>query len=141
MPFGYLFNPKDEKQILATIEVALTRHSMEKKVRESERWLHTILHSISDGVVAIDKAEHIRFINPVAEELTGKQGLDVIGQPVEHVLPLVYVNSEERVTISHALAFFENQKLRTGFEAILLNHDNRRIPVEIFISPAVKSQN
>ena len=30
-PFGYLFNPTDEKQILATIEVALARHSMEKK--------------------------------------------------------------------------------------------------------------
>ncbi len=134
-PFGYLFNPADEKQILATIEVALTRHSMEKKVRESEQWLYTILHSISDGVIAVDMEERIRFINPVAEELTGKQRLDVIDQPLDDILALVYANTEERVAISHAMEFFQSQNLRTGFEALLLHKDNRRTPVEIFISP------
>jgi PAS domain S-box-containing protein len=134
-PFGYLFNPTDQKQILATIEVALTRHSMEKKVRESERWLYTILHSISDGVIAVDTEERIRFINPIAEELTGKNRLDIIEQPLDDVLSLVYANTEEPVSISHAMAFFQNQNLRTGFEAVLIRKDNSRIPVEIFISP------
>ena len=134
-PFGYLFNPTDQKQILATIEVALTRHSMEKKVRERERWLYTILHSISDGVIAIDMEERIRFINPIAEELTRKNRLDVIEQPLDVVLPLVYANTEEPVSISHAMAFFQNQNLRTGFEAVLLHKDNSRTPIEIFISP------
>jgi PAS domain S-box-containing protein len=134
-PFGYLFHPSDEKQILATIEVALTRHSLEKKVRESERWLYTILHSISDGVIAVDMEERIRFINPVAEELTGKQYWNAIDQPIGEVLSLVYANTEERVTLSHALAFFQKQSLRTGFEAQLIHRDNRRIPVEMFISP------
>ena len=134
-PFGYLFNPTDQKQILATIEVALTRHSMEKKVRESERWLYTILHSISDGVIAVDTEERIRFINPIAEELTGKNRLNVIEQPLDDVLSFVYANTEEPVSISHAMAFFQNQNLRTGFEAVLLRKDNSRTPVEIFISP------
>jgi PAS domain S-box-containing protein len=134
-PFGYLFNSTDEKQTLATIEVALTRHRMEKKVRESERWLYTILHSISDGVIAVDMEERIRFINSVAEELTGRKRLNIIGQPLEEVLSLVYSNSEELVTISHALAYFQSQNLRTGFEALLLRRDNRRTPIEIFVSP------
>ena len=134
-PFGYLFRPIDEKQILATIEVALTRHSMEKKVRESEQWLSAILHSISDGVIALDMEERIRFINPIAEELTRKKRLDVIDKPLDDVLSLVYANSEERVTLSHVIAFFQNQSLRTGFEALLLRKDGTRVPVEIFISP------
>ena len=134
-PFGYLFNPRDEKQILATIEVALTRHSLEKKVRESERWLYTILHSISDGVIAVDMEERIRFINPIAEELIGDKRQNIIDQPLRDTFSLVYANTEEKVTISHALVFFQNQNLRTGFEALLLRKDNRRIPVEIFISP------
>jgi len=134
-PFGYLFRPIDEKQILATIEVALTRHSMEKKVRESEQWLHAILHSISDGVIAIDMEERIRFINPIAEELTRKKHLDAIDKPLGDVLSMYYANSEERVSISHALAFFQSQNLRTGFEAVLLRRDGTQVPVEIFISP------
>jgi PAS domain S-box-containing protein len=134
-PFGYLFSPSDEKQILATIEVALARHSMEKKVRESEQWLSTILHSISDGVIALDMEERIRFINPIAEELIRKKRLAVIDKPLDEVLTLVYANSEEHVSISHVIAFFQNQTLRTGFEALLLRKDGTRVPVEIFISP------
>lgn len=133
-PFGYLFDPSDQKQILATIEVALIRHSMEKKVRESERWLYTILHSISDGVIAVDIEERIRFINPIAEELIAKKRLDVIEQPLAEVLSLVYANTEEPVSISHAMAYFQNQNLRAGFEAVLLREDNSQIPIEIFIS-------
>ena len=134
-PFGYLFSPTDEKQILATIEVALARHSMEKKVRESEQWLSTILHSISDGVIALDMEERIRFINPIAEELIRKKRFDVIDKPLNDVLTLVYANSEEHVSISNVIAFFQGQALRTGFEASILHKDGTRVPVEIFISP------
>jgi PAS domain S-box-containing protein len=134
-PFGYLFNPTDEKQILATIEVALARHSMEKKVRESEQWLSTILHSISDGVIALDMEERIRFINPIAEELIRKKRFDVIDKPLNDVLTLVYANSDEHVSISNVIAFFQGQALRTGFEALILHEDGTRVPVEIFISP------
>jgi PAS domain S-box-containing protein len=134
-PFGYLFGQLDEKQILATIEVALTRHSMEKKVRESEGWLNAILHSISEGLIAVDNSQCVRFMNPIAETLIGKTSVDAIGCPIKDVLLLHYANSEEPVTISHAMRFLQNQKLRTGFEASLISNVGTRVPVEVFISP------
>ena len=133
-PFGYLFNPLDEKEMLATIEVALTRHSMERELRENKQWLNIIIDSISDGLIAIDMEERIQFINPIAESLIGKHGFDFIGKPLEDYLSLVYTNSDERVTFSHALAFFQNQNFRTGFEATLICGDQSQIPVEIIIS-------
>lgn len=134
-PFGYLFGQLDEKQILATIEVALTRHNMEKKVRESERWLSTILQGIGDGVIAVDNEFRVRFMNPVAEALTAKKSIDVFGDQLEDIIFLQYANSQERVTFSHAMAYLMNQNLRTGFEADLLREDGTKIPVEAFISP------
>ena len=134
-PFGYLFGQLDDKQILATIEVALTRHSMEKKVRESERWLNAILQGIGDGVIAVDNEFCVRFMNPIAESLTSKKYVDVIGKQLEDVISLQYANSRERVTFSHAMAYLMNQNLRTGFEAELLSGDGSEIPVEAFISP------
>jgi PAS domain S-box-containing protein len=134
-PFGYLFGHLDEKQILATIEVALTRHTMEKRVRESERWLNAILQGIGDGVIAVDNEFYIRFMNPIAEALTSKEYVDVIGEPLEDVISLQYANSQERVTFSHAMAYLMNQNLRTGFEAELLSENGSKIPVEAFISP------
>ncbi len=134
-PFGYLFGQLDDKQILATIEVALTRHSMEKRVRESERWLSAILQGIGDGVIAVDNEFCVRFMNPVAATLTAKKSIDVFGKPLEDIIFLQYANSQERVTFSHAMAYLMNQNLRTGFEAELLRGDGTKTPVEAFISP------
>ena len=133
-PFGYLFNLMDEKEILATIEVALARHSMERKLRESKQWLNTIVDSISEGLIAVDMAERIQFINPIAETLTGKKRFDFIGKPLDSYLSLFYANSDEPVTFSHAIAFFQNQNFRTGFEALLARKDGVQVPVEIFMS-------
>ena len=134
-PFGYLFGHTDEKQILATIEVALARHSMEKKVRESEQWLNAILHSIDEAVIAVDNEQCVRFMNPIAQSLTGRKNIDAFGKVIEDVLSMFYANSQERVTISHAMAYLQNQNTRTGFEADLIKDDGSRIPVEVFISP------
>jgi len=139
-PFGYLFNPQDEKELLAAIEVALARHSMERKLRRSTQWLNTIIDSISEGLIAVNMEECIQFINPVAEMLTGKKRFDFIGRPLNDYLSLVYNNSDELVTFSHAITFFQNQNFRTGFEAQLLQANGKLIPVEIFIS-ALNDQN
>lgn len=133
-PFGYLFSPVDEKEIMAAIEVALTRHSMERQLRESKQWLNTIVDSMSEGLIAIDLDERIRLINPIAEELTGKKGDEYIDWPLSDFLYLVYANSDERVTFSHALAYLQKQDFRTGFEALLLRDDGTKIPVEVFVS-------
>ncbi len=133
-PFGYLFDILDEKEIMATIEVALARHSMEQQLRESKQWLNTIIDSISEGLIAVDMEENIQFINPVAEKLTAKKVSDYIGKPLVSYLSLVYANSDEPVTFTHALTFFKNQDTRTGFEAMLLRKDGTQLPVEIFIS-------
>lgn len=137
-PFGYLFEPTDEKHMLATIEVALARHGMELKLRESQQWLDTIVSCISDGLIATDLEDRIRFMNPVAEELLGTDHNDVIDKPIMEVLSLVYMNSDESVSLSHAMAYFQNQNLRTGFEAVLIRKDGGQIPIELFISPLSK---
>lgn len=38
-PYGYLVKPFEDRELHATIEMALYRHDMEKKVEESKKWL------------------------------------------------------------------------------------------------------
>jgi CheY-like chemotaxis protein len=69
--FGYLLKPFEERELHITIEMALFKHQMEQKLRESEQWLSAILQSITDAVIATDIQGQIRFVNSVAASLTG----------------------------------------------------------------------
>ncbi|MCP4542215.1 MAG: response regulator [Chloroflexi bacterium] len=78
-PFGYILKPLEERELHTNIEIALYRHKMEQRLKESERWLSTTLKSIGDAVIATDAQGRIVFMNPVAEKLTGwkqEQALD-----------------------------------------------------------------
>ncbi|MBP1730359.1 MAG: putative sensor protein [Deltaproteobacteria bacterium] len=70
-PSGYILKPFDERELHTTIEVAMYRHKMAKKLRDSERWFATTLKSIGDAVIATNTTGCITFMNPIAELLTG----------------------------------------------------------------------
>ena len=70
-PFGYVLKPVEERRLHLNIEIALYRHDTERRFREREQWLSTILRSIGDAVIAMDEGGMVTFMNPVAEILTG----------------------------------------------------------------------
>jgi len=79
-PFGYMTKPFDDKELSITIEMALYKHRMEKKLKERESWLSTTLKSIGDAVIATDGAGRVIFMNPVAVSLTGWQQEEASGR-------------------------------------------------------------
>lgn len=70
-PFGYLIKPYRERELHSTIEMALFKHQLESELRENREWLSVTLKSIGDGVVATDRLGFVKFMNPMAEHLTG----------------------------------------------------------------------
>ncbi len=85
-PLSYVIKPIDEKELQINLEMALHRHSIQKKIRESERWLQRLLSSMGEGVIAVDLSDRISFINAVAETLTGYQRDDILGVPLSEVM-------------------------------------------------------
>ncbi|MBI5666227.1 MAG: PAS domain S-box protein [Nitrospirae bacterium] len=69
--YGYIVKPFKDREMQATIELALYKHSMEKKLKESEDQLYITLRSINDAVISTDNKGCILFMNPLAESLTG----------------------------------------------------------------------
>jgi PAS domain S-box-containing protein len=84
-PFGYILKPFESTTLHTTIEMALYKHRMEKKLKESERWLTTTLNSIGEAVIATDKEERIVFMNPLAEALTGWLQAEALGKSLNEV--------------------------------------------------------
>jgi hypothetical protein len=83
--FGYLLKPFEDRELRITIEMALYKHQMERRLRESQEWLATTLHAIGEGVIAADIAGRIKFINPVAQAATGWTEEEAIGRALPEV--------------------------------------------------------
>jgi PAS domain S-box-containing protein len=88
-PFGYIVKPFEERDLHATVEVALHRARAEERTRRMERWLATTLNSIGDGVVTADLQGTVTYMNPMAEVLTGWTAHQACGLPLDSVLRLV----------------------------------------------------
>ncbi len=91
-PFGYILKPFDERELQTTIEMAFYKAKMDKKLREREEWLTTVLKSIGDGVIATDDQGNVSFMNPLAERLSGWSQSELLHRPLTEILPLPEVD-------------------------------------------------
>ncbi len=134
-PFGYILKPIHERELEVTIEMALHRHALERRLRESELRYAATLASINDAVLATDREGRITFLNPVAEALTGWRAAEVLGQPADRVLVLVDEATEAQIVspIRQVLALRRAMRLKTP--TLLVGRDGASIPIDDSAAP------
>ncbi len=70
-PFGYLLKPFRERELMATIEMALCKHKMDKMLEESENKFRTLVETTKEGICVVDEDENITFSNNASAEIFG----------------------------------------------------------------------
>ena len=100
------------------------------KIRASERWLGTTLKSIGDGVIATDADGAIRFLNPVASELTGWSQAEAQGRSVEEVFRIVGVADRKPAESPVAQVLRQATLAGSLSRAVLISRDGTEFPIE-----------
>lgn len=139
-PFGYIIKPFEDRELHSAVEVALYKHQMESKLKESEKWLSTTLESIGDAVIATDKNGKLKFLNPVASKITGWDHDTAIGQPLSEIFKIVY--EESGITVDDPVAkVVENDAIiDLPPQVLLVNKDGEKIPIDDSSAP-IKDEN
>lgn len=134
---GYLVKPFRSPELRCAIEIALHKHMVDMRLRESEQWLSTTLQSIAEAVIATDQAGRVRFFNRIAEELTGWQRAEATDHTVDEVLALVDERTGTRVeNIFHkALQLREPVTITEG--STLISRTGQSVAVEESAAPIV----
>lgn len=88
-PFGYILKPFEAKELKANLEIAFYKHHLESLAQEDRQWLLAVLNSISDAVTASDRYGTIKFMNPVAETLTGWPQAEALQSDLEAVFNFI----------------------------------------------------
>ncbi len=77
-PYGYIVKPFMDRELLATIDMALHRHALDRKLKESEQRYHAVIDKAAEGIVIFDSdTKLIRDANPAFIKLTGYSRDDI----------------------------------------------------------------
>ncbi|RMF02808.1 MAG: response regulator [Chloroflexi bacterium] len=133
--YGYLLKPFEERELTATIETALYKHRTEKKLKENEQWLSTTLTSIGDAVIATNKEGLIRFMNPVAETLTGWRQSEALGKPSTQVFRVISEETLQPFDDPVKLVLEQHRPIKPNHRALLVARDNTKIPIDDSAAP------
>lgn len=112
-PFGYIVKPFRERELHIIIEMALFKHSIEKKLKESREWFRVTLKSIGDAVIATDPEGYVLFMNPVAQSMTGWKQEEARGKPLKEIFNIVNEKAGEG----------------QGSHTILISKENKRVSI------------
>jgi len=95
--------------------------------------IRTLLESATQGILAINEDGNLVFANNMVEKLFGHNANDLIGQPLELLIP---ENSKLR-HLEHQKAFFANPRSRPmgiGLDLEGQRKDCSRFPIEVTLS-------
>ncbi|MCK4619311.1 MAG: PAS domain S-box protein, partial [Desulfobacterales bacterium] len=134
-PSGYILKPFQEKELYTTIEMALYKHTMQGKLKESEQWLATTLKSIGDAVIATDTGKLITFMNPVAEALTGWKQEEAIGKPLKDVFKIINEKTGKQADDPVAKVLMEGVIVGLANHTVLIAKDGTKKPVDDSSAP------
>jgi PAS domain S-box-containing protein len=120
----YDFVPKTPEYLdylLPSIERTLKKRRTEYQLAESEARLAGIIASAMDAVLTVDDRLRITLFNPAAETMFGWKTAEILGQPIQTILP-------------GWAALKESGKPVTPWLTEAVRQDGQRLPVELALS-------
>jgi PAS domain S-box-containing protein len=128
--YGYVLKPLRMRNLVAAIEVALDRFENERRLEDGRLTYSTILASISDAVIATDVEGCVRFMNPIAERLTGWTTRQAIGEFAGTVLHLEEPSSPAHIQELVAEVLATRAPVTFGRDALVGSHDGGEVAVD-----------
>lgn len=101
----------------------------EKERHAREEQFRTTLYSIGDAVIVTDKNGMVKYLNPVAENLTGWREKEARGKSVREIFKIINEESRQEVESPVQKVIREGSVQGLANHTLLLTRDGREIPI------------
>ena len=86
-PYGYIVKPFNEQELFTTIELALHKHRMEARLRQSYAEQAAILRTAMDGFWVVDAQGRLQEANDAACRMTGYTREELLNMSLPDLMP------------------------------------------------------
>jgi PAS domain S-box-containing protein len=111
------------------------REETAAEIAESEEWLSTTISSIGDAIIATGRDGNVRFLNPVAENLTQFSQASAAGKPLKEVFPIF--NEVSRATVENPVekVILSGKVVGLANHTVLVRPDGSEIAIDDSAAP------
>ncbi|MCH8011705.1 MAG: PAS domain S-box protein [Candidatus Marinimicrobia bacterium] len=119
-PYGYIIKPFEENELRTAIEMALYKHKIERRLRESEETAQVLLNAPDGTAALLDTDGTILAINEAGAQRLGKRPAEIVGVHAYDLFPpdlaKVRKAQHEEVVRSGKPVHFEDERGGLYFE-------------------------
>lgn len=108
-------------------------HEIERKLRESEAIMHSIVDMAVDAIVTIDDQGKIQTFNVAAEKMFGYKKEEVIGKNINILMPTPYHEEHDSYIQSYIKTGIK-KIIGIGREVVAQKRDGTTFPIELAVS-------
>ncbi|MEH2367184.1 hybrid sensor histidine kinase/response regulator [Nostoc sp.] len=127
-PFGYILKPIKEQELYVAIQTALNRY-------DREQFLSSVLRAMGDAVIVVDTELNIKYINQVAEALTGWQWNEAKEKMLTEVIKIIDEQTQLPIENPIIAALQQETTIYLGGGVLLVARDGTTIPIADSATP------
>jgi PAS domain S-box-containing protein len=109
------------------------RHA--RQLLEREEWFRSTLTSLGDAVIATDERGQVTFLNPIAEQLTGRTLEQAKGRPILEIFPIFNETTHQVVENPVKKVMELGHVVGLANHTVLQRTDGTYIPIEDSAAP------
>ncbi len=128
-PFGYVLKPFDERELRVTIEMALYKHRMDRDLNDARQWLTATLRNTGDCIIGTDESGVVKFLNTVAEDMTGWGLGETAGKDFQSVFKIEHLDGTP-FSLRDGKNDNNGEPGRSSIIATIVNKEGNQMPVE-----------
>jgi PAS domain S-box-containing protein len=129
----HIAKPFDEREVLARVERQVTVSKVRMALRESEAKFRSVMESAIDAIISGDAAGDIRSWNNAATALFGFTEEEVIGQPIELIIPERFRKAHQE-GIRRVSSGGPSHVIGKTVELAAIRKDGSEFPVELSLA-------
>jgi len=119
-PYGFIVKPAHSRELHATIEMAMYKHALDRKLKESEEKYRMLVETLNEGIWVIDKETVTTFVNPkmaeilgyTVEEMTGRSLFSFMDDDGKRICERLIERRKQGIKEQHVFEFLKKDGTR-----------------------------